>query len=170
MTQSFQRKMADTHVCEGYYGTDTRFVESFTCPLDPDSPMRIFCCGFEDVKYCCSEPGELLPLQARVPVDPEYRSAGWTGYHGPHSFGLGHQCLRSVCPVFLQETTAAAPFRTQVANRSLDGSTKKALKGNVMQNGTTSQNSPDREDPSIRVGERIQESETTIVIPVGFQI
>uniref|UniRef100_A0A3B4BVX0 Shisa like 2B n=1 Tax=Pygocentrus nattereri TaxID=42514 RepID=A0A3B4BVX0_PYGNA len=55
--------MADVHICEGYFTEGASFVERFTCPQDPKSPELEYCCGFEDMKYCCSEPGNYYPYK-----------------------------------------------------------------------------------------------------------
>nr|XP_023651602.1 membrane protein FAM159B isoform X1 [Paramormyrops kingsleyae] len=56
--------MAEPHnICEGYYSVDAGFVERFSCPADPKRPELLYCCGFEDMKYCCSEPGSYFPYK-----------------------------------------------------------------------------------------------------------
>ncbi|XP_035247149.1 protein shisa-like-2B [Anguilla anguilla] len=158
-------RMAEAHVCEGYYSDDIRFVERFTCPLDPDSPEHIFCCGFEDMKYCCSEPGNYFPYK---------HAYMWTLSIGA-LVGLAIAALVLLafvvsvcvlCALFLHKKPQRR-FDSGLKLHILDGSTEKASKGNVTQSSTTSQNCTDGEDPSTRLGKRIQESETAIVTPVG---
>uniref|UniRef100_A0A672TA68 Shisa like 2A n=1 Tax=Sinocyclocheilus grahami TaxID=75366 RepID=A0A672TA68_SINGR len=49
--------------CAGYYNAENVFVSGFTCPK-PDSDARaIFCCGFNDVKYCCDDPNSFFPYE-----------------------------------------------------------------------------------------------------------
>ncbi|XP_078075531.1 protein shisa-like-2A [Mustelus asterias] len=49
--------------CSGYYNAENAFVPNFTCPK-PDSQLSaIFCCGFNDIKYCCDDPNSFFPYQ-----------------------------------------------------------------------------------------------------------
>ncbi|KAM6222094.1 protein shisa-like-2B [Rhynchocyon petersi] len=52
-----------SRVCSGYYSLNQSFVESFQCPRRGDGAALLFCCGFADLKYCCSEPGSYFPYK-----------------------------------------------------------------------------------------------------------
>ncbi|XP_075399148.1 protein shisa-like-2B [Tenrec ecaudatus] len=54
---------AASRVCSGYYSLNRSFVESFQCPRRGDGAALLFCCGFADLKYCCSEPGSYFPYK-----------------------------------------------------------------------------------------------------------
>ncbi|XP_061694708.1 protein shisa-like-2A isoform X2 [Syngnathoides biaculeatus] len=42
-------------VCSGYLGADDVAVDAFACPRPANAAAR-FCCGFNDLKYCCDDP------------------------------------------------------------------------------------------------------------------
>ncbi|XP_048396008.2 protein shisa-like-2A [Stegostoma tigrinum] len=49
--------------CSGYYTASNAFVPNFTCPK-PDSDLGAnYCCGFNDIKYCCDDPNSFFPYQ-----------------------------------------------------------------------------------------------------------
>nr|XP_004671242.1 protein shisa-like-2B [Jaculus jaculus] len=50
-------------LCSGYYSLNHSFVESFQCPRRGDGAALLYCCGFADLKYCCSEPGSYFPYK-----------------------------------------------------------------------------------------------------------
>ncbi|XP_054975272.1 protein shisa-like-2B isoform X1 [Sorex araneus] len=50
-------------VCSGYYSLNHSFVEPFACPRLGDGASLVYCCGFADLKYCCSEPGSYFPYK-----------------------------------------------------------------------------------------------------------
>ncbi|KAM5264387.1 protein shisa-like-2B [Ctenodactylus gundi] len=50
-------------LCSGYYSLDRGFVEPFRCPRRGDGAALRYCCGFADLKYCCSEPGSYFPYK-----------------------------------------------------------------------------------------------------------
>lgn len=52
-----------SRVCSGYYSLNRSFVESFQCPRHGDGAALLYCCGFADLKYCCSEPGSYFPYK-----------------------------------------------------------------------------------------------------------
>ncbi|XP_057598599.1 protein shisa-like-2B [Hippopotamus amphibius kiboko] len=52
-----------SRVCSGYYGLNHSFVEPFQCPRRGEGATLIYCCGFADLKYCCSEPGSYFPYK-----------------------------------------------------------------------------------------------------------
>uniref|UniRef100_A0A8C1ND63 Shisa like 2A n=1 Tax=Cyprinus carpio TaxID=7962 RepID=A0A8C1ND63_CYPCA len=49
--------------CAGYYNADNVFVSGFTCPKHDSDALAIFCCGFNDVKYCCDDPNSFFPYE-----------------------------------------------------------------------------------------------------------
>ncbi|XP_077963690.1 protein shisa-like-2A [Gasterosteus aculeatus] len=63
-------------VCGSYYGEDGVFVAGFTCPKADSDAAALFCCGFNDLKYCCDDPNSFFPdeygyvlwLRALVPL------------------------------------------------------------------------------------------------------
>ncbi|XP_007445705.1 PREDICTED: membrane protein FAM159B [Lipotes vexillifer] len=52
-----------SRVCSGYYSLNRSFVEPFQCPRRGEGATFIYCCGFADLKYCCSEPGSYFPYK-----------------------------------------------------------------------------------------------------------
>ncbi|KAI5144157.1 protein shisa-like-2B [Manis pentadactyla] len=50
-------------VCSGYYSLNHSFVEPFECPRPGEGAALLYCCGFADLKYCCSEPGSYFPYK-----------------------------------------------------------------------------------------------------------
>ncbi|XP_015979003.1 protein shisa-like-2B [Rousettus aegyptiacus] len=52
-----------SRVCSGYYSLNHSFVESFQCPRRGEAAALLYCCGFADLKYCCSEPGSYFPYK-----------------------------------------------------------------------------------------------------------
>ncbi|XP_037006648.2 protein shisa-like-2B [Artibeus jamaicensis] len=52
-----------SRVCSGYYSLNHSFVEPFQCPRRGEAPALLYCCGFADLKYCCSEPGSYFPYK-----------------------------------------------------------------------------------------------------------
>ncbi|XP_054434206.1 protein shisa-like-2B [Pteronotus mesoamericanus] len=52
-----------SRVCSGYYSLNQSFVESFQCPRRGEAAALLYCCGFADLKYCCSEPGSYFPYK-----------------------------------------------------------------------------------------------------------
>ncbi|KAG9353623.1 hypothetical protein JZ751_011744 [Albula glossodonta] len=156
--------MAETHVCEGYYSADIRFVERFTCPPDPDRPDLMYCCGFEDMKYCCSEPGNYFPYK---------HAYMWTLSIGA-LVGLGIAALVllafvvSVCVlcVLFLHSKPQQRLDSGLKLHNLDVSKRKDSKGNVTQNGATGQITTEGEGFSSRAGKSIQKSDSTIITPV----
>ncbi|XP_078531271.1 protein shisa-like-2B isoform X1 [Lissotriton helveticus] len=49
--------------CLSYYSANNTFVDSFECPRRGDEAELLYCCGFIDMKYCCSEPGNYFPYK-----------------------------------------------------------------------------------------------------------
>ena len=52
-----------SRVCSGYYSLNHSFVEPFQCPRRGEGATLLYCCGFADLKYCCSEPGSYFPYK-----------------------------------------------------------------------------------------------------------
>ncbi|XP_008536770.1 protein shisa-like-2B [Equus quagga] len=52
-----------SRVCSGYYSLNHSFVEPFQCPRRGEGAALLYCCGFADLKYCCSEPGSYFPYK-----------------------------------------------------------------------------------------------------------
>lgn len=50
-------------LCSGYYSLNHSFVEPFQCPRRGEGAALRYCCGFADLKYCCSEPGSYFPYK-----------------------------------------------------------------------------------------------------------
>ncbi|KAL4822510.1 hypothetical protein H8958_006799 [Nasalis larvatus] len=53
----------DSRLCSGYYSLNQSFVEPFQCPRLGEGAALQYCCGFADLKYCCSEPGSYFPYK-----------------------------------------------------------------------------------------------------------
>ncbi|CAB1412865.1 unnamed protein product [Pleuronectes platessa] len=49
--------------CSSYHSTDGAFVDSFSCPKPGNAAAAAFCCGFNDVKYCCDDPNSFFPYE-----------------------------------------------------------------------------------------------------------
>uniref|UniRef100_A0A2K6V2P0 Shisa like 2B n=1 Tax=Saimiri boliviensis boliviensis TaxID=39432 RepID=A0A2K6V2P0_SAIBB len=52
-----------SQLCSGYYSLNQSFVEPFQCPRRGEGAALRYCCGFADLKYCCSEPGSYFPYK-----------------------------------------------------------------------------------------------------------
>ncbi|XP_041063491.1 protein shisa-like-2A [Carcharodon carcharias] len=49
--------------CSGYYNIENAFVSSFTCPKSDSHLGAKYCCGFNDIKYCCDDPNSFFPYE-----------------------------------------------------------------------------------------------------------
>uniref|UniRef100_H2M3N1 Shisa N-terminal domain-containing protein n=1 Tax=Oryzias latipes TaxID=8090 RepID=H2M3N1_ORYLA len=49
--------------CSSYYNSDGGFVEGFSCPKPGNAAFAVYCCGFNDVKYCCGDPNSFFPYE-----------------------------------------------------------------------------------------------------------
>ncbi|KPP67120.1 membrane protein FAM159A-like [Scleropages formosus] len=49
--------------CTGYYSSEDVFVDAFTCPKADSAATAVFCCGFNDIKYCCDDPNSFFPYE-----------------------------------------------------------------------------------------------------------
>ncbi|XP_023557803.1 membrane protein FAM159B [Octodon degus] len=54
---------ASSRLCSGYYNLNRTFVQPFRCPRRGEGAALRYCCGFADLKYCCSEPGSYFPYE-----------------------------------------------------------------------------------------------------------
>lgn len=81
-----------SRVCSGYYSLNHSFVEPFQCPRRGEGASLLYCCGFADLKYCCSEPGSYFPYKHSYMLSLRWAGQG-TGAPGPGWWG------RRVLPV-----------------------------------------------------------------------
>ncbi|KAJ8357286.1 hypothetical protein SKAU_G00200800 [Synaphobranchus kaupii] len=49
--------------CTSYYSSEKLFVDAFTCPKPESDAKAVFCCGFNDIKYCCDDPNSFFPYE-----------------------------------------------------------------------------------------------------------
>ncbi|XP_064194498.1 protein shisa-like-2A [Anguilla rostrata] len=49
--------------CTSYYSSEKHFVNGFTCPKPDSDAKAVFCCGFNDIKYCCDDPNSFFPYE-----------------------------------------------------------------------------------------------------------
>ncbi|XP_012987035.2 protein shisa-like-2A [Esox lucius] len=49
--------------CTGYHSADNVFVNSSWCPKTGGDVRAVFCCGFNDIKYCCDDPNSFFPYE-----------------------------------------------------------------------------------------------------------
>ncbi|KAM9428741.1 protein shisa-like-2A [Salvelinus alpinus] len=47
--------------CTSYYSADNVFVNGSSCPKAGGDTRAAFCCGFNDIKYCCNDPNSFFP-------------------------------------------------------------------------------------------------------------
>ncbi|KAB5579749.1 hypothetical protein PHYPO_G00198590 [Pangasianodon hypophthalmus] len=50
-------------VCSSYYTAEKELVSAFTCPKAGGDERARFCCGFNDIKYCCDDPNSFFPYE-----------------------------------------------------------------------------------------------------------
>ncbi|KAF7696336.1 hypothetical protein HF521_006430 [Silurus meridionalis] len=43
--------------CSSYYTSERELIGAFTCPRAGGDARAVYCCGFNDVKYCWSDSG-----------------------------------------------------------------------------------------------------------------
>ncbi|XP_033838892.1 protein shisa-like-2A [Periophthalmus magnuspinnatus] len=48
--------------CSSYINVDGALVGAFSCPK-PGNPLALYCCGFNDMKYCCDDPHSFFPYE-----------------------------------------------------------------------------------------------------------
>uniref|UniRef100_A0AAQ4QH96 Shisa N-terminal domain-containing protein n=1 Tax=Gasterosteus aculeatus aculeatus TaxID=481459 RepID=A0AAQ4QH96_GASAC len=63
-------------VCGSYYGEDGVFVAGFTCPKADSDAAALFCCGFNNLKYCCDDPNSFFPYDFGALVALSVAAAG----------------------------------------------------------------------------------------------
>lgn len=49
--------------CTSYMDTDKVLVSAFSCPREDGEASAIYCCGFQDDKYCCDDPNSFFPYE-----------------------------------------------------------------------------------------------------------
>ncbi|XP_030257672.1 protein shisa-like-2B isoform X1 [Sparus aurata] len=49
--------------CSSYYSADGVLVDAFSCPRAGNAATAAYCCGFNDVKYCCDDPNSFFPYE-----------------------------------------------------------------------------------------------------------
>uniref|UniRef100_A0A673GGA7 Shisa like 2A n=1 Tax=Sinocyclocheilus rhinocerous TaxID=307959 RepID=A0A673GGA7_9TELE len=50
-------------ICTSYSSGERGFVKSFSCPTADSNARAVFCCGFNDMKYCCDDPNSFFPYE-----------------------------------------------------------------------------------------------------------
>ncbi|XP_050948375.1 protein shisa-like-2A [Labeo rohita] len=59
-------------MCTSYNSGERGFVKGFSCPTADSNSRAVFCCGFNDMKYCCDDPNSFFPY--------EYRYMWWLSF------------------------------------------------------------------------------------------
>ncbi|KAH0618620.1 hypothetical protein JD844_017995 [Phrynosoma platyrhinos] len=49
--------------CTSYVDADKVLVSAFHCPREDGEASAVYCCGFQDVKYCCDDPNSFFPYE-----------------------------------------------------------------------------------------------------------
>ncbi|KAM6264815.1 protein shisa-like-2A isoform X3 [Aptenodytes patagonicus] len=49
--------------CSSYLNADKVLVSGFSCPQMSGDARAVYCCGFQDVKYCCDDPHSFFPYE-----------------------------------------------------------------------------------------------------------
>ncbi|KAM8805345.1 protein shisa-like-2A [Eudromia elegans] len=49
--------------CSSYLSADKVPVSGFSCPRAGGDARAVYCCGFQDVKYCCDDPHSFFPYE-----------------------------------------------------------------------------------------------------------
>uniref|UniRef100_A0A8C3RL22 Shisa N-terminal domain-containing protein n=1 Tax=Chelydra serpentina TaxID=8475 RepID=A0A8C3RL22_CHESE len=49
--------------CTSYLSADGALVSGFRCPRAEGEASALYCCGFQDVKYCCDDPHSFFPYE-----------------------------------------------------------------------------------------------------------
>uniref|UniRef100_A0A8C3FY44 Shisa like 2A n=1 Tax=Cyclopterus lumpus TaxID=8103 RepID=A0A8C3FY44_CYCLU len=52
-----------SRACSSYSAADGVLVDGFSCPRPGNAIAALFCCGFNDVKYCCDDPNSFFPYE-----------------------------------------------------------------------------------------------------------
>ncbi|KAM6962918.1 protein shisa-like-2A [Aplochiton taeniatus] len=51
--------------CKSYYNAEKMLIDGFSCPKSDSDAKAAFCCGFNDIKYCCDDPNSFFPYEHR---------------------------------------------------------------------------------------------------------
>ncbi|KAF7660746.1 hypothetical protein LDENG_00276730 [Lucifuga dentata] len=49
--------------CSSYSKADGVLADAFSCPKPGNDPAAVYCCGFNDMKYCCDDPNSFFPYE-----------------------------------------------------------------------------------------------------------
>ncbi|CAG5897032.1 unnamed protein product [Menidia menidia] len=49
--------------CSSYHNTEGVYVQGFFCPKAGNAALAVYCCGFNDMKYCCDDPDSFFPYE-----------------------------------------------------------------------------------------------------------
>ncbi|XP_043941889.1 protein shisa-like-2A [Protopterus annectens] len=49
--------------CLSYYNAQQVLVSGFSCPPPEGPANERYCCGFNDIKYCCDDPNSFFPYE-----------------------------------------------------------------------------------------------------------
>ncbi|XP_019387199.1 PREDICTED: membrane protein FAM159A [Crocodylus porosus] len=49
--------------CSSYVSAEQVAVKGFRCPRAGGDAGAVYCCGFQDVKYCCDDPHGFFPYE-----------------------------------------------------------------------------------------------------------
>uniref|UniRef100_A0A8B9S1X7 Shisa like 2A n=1 Tax=Accipiter nisus TaxID=211598 RepID=A0A8B9S1X7_9AVES len=52
-----------SRLCSSYLNADKVLVSGFSCPRTGGDAGAVYCCGFQDVKYCCDDPHSFFPYE-----------------------------------------------------------------------------------------------------------
>uniref|UniRef100_G3PUU1 Shisa like 2A n=1 Tax=Gasterosteus aculeatus TaxID=69293 RepID=G3PUU1_GASAC len=100
--------------CSSYLGADGALVEGFSCPRPGNAIDALFCCGFNDVKYCCDDPNSFFPYEYRYMWWLSYstfpstcRRSGWSIHCSSGPSRLPHHRMRPLLPLYCIQTEAS---------------------------------------------------------------
>uniref|UniRef100_A0A4X2LJU5 Shisa N-terminal domain-containing protein n=1 Tax=Vombatus ursinus TaxID=29139 RepID=A0A4X2LJU5_VOMUR len=51
--------------CSSYLNAAKELVSGFSCPGPGGEAAAVYCCGFQDHRYCCSDPHSFFPYEHR---------------------------------------------------------------------------------------------------------
>ncbi|XP_034039162.1 protein shisa-like-2A [Thalassophryne amazonica] len=49
--------------CSSYTTAEGAFMDGFSCPKPGSAAAAVYCCGFNDLKYCCDDPNSFFPYE-----------------------------------------------------------------------------------------------------------
>uniref|UniRef100_A0A8C5J502 Shisa like 2A n=1 Tax=Junco hyemalis TaxID=40217 RepID=A0A8C5J502_JUNHY len=55
--------LSQASFCSSYLNADKVLVSGFSCPRAGGDARAVFCCGFQDIKYCCDDPHSFFPYE-----------------------------------------------------------------------------------------------------------